>query len=87
MIPGPTTSPTWRRWEDIPRVCLHPRNLRWTLSLTLVVGTILFAINQLDVVLSGGANPRVWLKTGLTFLVPFLVSNCGILLGSRQRTH
>jgi hypothetical protein len=49
-------------------VCLYPHNLGWTLSLTLVVGSILFAINQLDVVLSGGATPRVWLKTGLTFL-------------------
>jgi len=40
----------------------------------LVVGTLLFAINQLDVVVSGLATGRVWLKAALTYVVPFLVS-------------
>jgi hypothetical protein len=78
------SSPTWRRWQDIPQVCLHPRNVRSTISAALVVGTVLFVINQLDVVLSGGGTPRVWLKAGLTYIVPFLVTNYGILLGTRQ---
>ena len=52
---------------------------------TLVVGTILFAINQLDVVLAGAATPSVWIKAALTFAVPFCVSNYGILVATHRR--
>ena len=46
----------------------------------MIVGTVLFAINQLDIVLRGVATPVVWLKIALTYLVPFCVSNLGILI-------
>ena len=61
------------------------RNLRKTITVALVVGTILFVINQLDVVLSGKATPVVWFKIGLTFLVPFCVSNYGVLVATKRR--
>ena len=77
-------SPTWRRWREIPAVCLHPPNLRSTLVAAAIVGTLLFAINQLDLVLSGHATPRLWLKAALTYVVPFFVSNYGILVGTRR---
>jgi hypothetical protein len=48
------------------------------------VGTILFTINQLDVVLDGGATAGVWLKVAVTYLVPFCVSNWGILVATRR---
>jgi hypothetical protein len=47
------------------------------------VGTILFAINQLDVVLAGRATWVTWLKAALTYLVPFFVANYGVLVASR----
>jgi hypothetical protein len=50
----------------------------------VVVGTVLFAINQLDVVVAGRATARVWVKAGLTHLVPFLVANYGLLVGARR---
>ncbi len=77
-------SPTWRRWQEIPAVCFHPRNLRSTLVAAAMVGTLLFLINQLDVVLSGGASARLWIKVALTYLVPFTVSNYGVLVGTRR---
>ncbi len=43
----------------------------------------LFAINQLDVVLSGEATAKTWLKAGLTYVVPFVVANYGLLIGAR----
>jgi hypothetical protein len=49
----------------------------------VIVGTILFPINQLDVVLAGRATWVTWLKAGLTYLVPFFVSNYGVLVASR----
>jgi hypothetical protein len=67
-------------------VVAHPPHLRRTVTIALVVGTVLFAINQLDVVLRGDATGSVWLKVALTYLVPFCVSNLGILIASRRPT-
>lgn len=61
--------------------CAERRHLRRTVPLALVVGTILTAINQLDVILAGDATTATWLKSGLNFVVPFVVSNLGLLSG------
>jgi hypothetical protein len=63
---------------------LHRPHLRKTIKIALIVGTVLFLINQLDVVLSGRAGPLVWAKVALTYCVPFVVSNVGILIGTRR---
>lgn len=75
----------WRGWREALRVVLWPLHLKRTVVTALLVGTVLFAINQLNVVLDGHANAGVWLKTGVTYLVPFAVSNVGILIGTRRR--
>jgi len=49
----------------------------------LVVGTILVAINQSDVVLSGHLTALVVAKIGLTYLVPFSVSTYSALTANR----
>ncbi len=54
-------------------------NLARTVRIALVVGTVLFLINQADVVLQGDATTATWVKAGITFVVPFVVSNLGIL--------
>jgi hypothetical protein len=66
-------------------VVVWPANLKRTLVTALVVGTVLFAINQLNVVLAGHATPVVWIKTGVTYLVPFVVANVGILIATHRR--
>jgi hypothetical protein len=48
------------------------------------IGTVLFCINQLDVVLRGEATAAVWVKSLVTYVVPFAVSNAGVLVGSRR---
>jgi hypothetical protein len=48
------------------------------------VGTILFCINQLDVVLRGEADAVVWIKVAVTYLVPFSVSCAGVLVDTRR---
>lgn len=75
----------WSHWREIPAVVLAPVHLRKTIGVAMVVGTVLFAINQLDVVLSGGATARVVAKIALTYLVPFCVSNYGLLIGRHVR--
>lgn len=49
----------------------------------LVVGVILFAINQLDVVLRGEVTPLVAAKIALTFAVPYAVSTYSALQVNR----
>ena len=74
---------TWDTWREIPAVVFDRRNLRKTVAVALVVGSILFGVNQLDVVLRGDATTTVWVKSALTYVVPFLVSNYGIIVASR----
>ncbi len=49
------------------------------------MGTILFAINQLDVVMGGDASMVTWAKVALTYVVPFVVSNLGIVFATQRR--
>ncbi len=79
----PADRPTWSTWPEGARVVLHPPHLRKTVTIALVVGTVLFCINQLDVVLRGDATTAVWIKSAVTYLVPFCVSNAGVLVASR----
>lgn len=65
------------------RIVLRREHLRRTLRIALVVGLILTAINQLDVILAGDATAGTWIKCGANFAVPFIVSNLGLLAGKR----
>ena len=82
------TLPASAGWVDPSgalRIVLLRANLRRTVGVALFVGIVLFCINQFDVVASGHATALVWLKVGLTFLVPFCVSNYGILVATHRR--
>ena len=74
----------WSGPGEAVAVVLHPPHLRRTLLTTAIVGTLLFCINQLDVVLAGEATTTVWVKSALTYVVPFAVSNVGILIATHR---
>jgi hypothetical protein len=63
--------------------CLQGHNLRRTVPIALVVGVILTLINQSGVLFAGGATTVTWVRCALNFVVPFLVSNAGLLSGRR----
>ncbi|MHB8718664.1 MAG: nitrate/nitrite transporter NrtS [Candidatus Dormibacteria bacterium] len=63
---------------------LSPGNLRATLAVAALVGTILLVVNQLDTVLEGHIGYGLLLKAVLTYIVPFLVSNYGVLAATRR---
>jgi hypothetical protein len=67
------------------RYCLERRHLRRTVRIALVVGVVLTAINELDVIARGDATASTWIKCGLNFIVPFVVSNLGLLAGRAPR--
>ncbi len=76
-------SPTWTTWREAATVVLYRPHLRSTVTIALIVGTVLFVINQLDVVVRGDATAVVWIKATVTYVVPFCVSNAGVLVASR----
>ena len=63
--------------------CLERANLRRTAAIALVVGCVLTLINEGDVIVEGRATALTGLKIGLNFVVPFIVSNLGVLAGTR----
>ncbi len=71
-------------WRGALAYCARREHLRRTLRIALVVGVVLTAINQLDVVIAGDATAGTWVKCGLNFVVPFVVSNLGLLSGRRS---
>jgi hypothetical protein len=68
-------------------ICFKREHLRRTVKIALAVGTILTLINQLDVILKGDATSLTWVKAGLNYCVPFVVSNLGLLAGKRAETE
>ena len=75
----------WCTWQDVGLIVLAPQHLKRTVSIALIVGTAFFAMNQVPVIVAGHASTVVWLKAGLTYLTPLLVSNFGVLSATRQR--
>jgi hypothetical protein len=79
------TTPTTRRtWREAAAIVLARRNLKRTLTIASIVGSVFFTMNQLGVILAGGAGTVVWLKAALTYLTPLVVSNLGVLSATRQ---
>ena len=62
---------------------LYPRVRDRAIRVALVVGVVLFAINQLDVVIRGDVTPLVVAKILLTFAVPYAVSTYSALQVNR----
>ena len=69
-------------WETTAP-CRQRANLGRTIRIALVVGCVLTVINQLDVILAGHATSLTAVKIGLNFVVPFIVSNLGVLAAER----
>jgi hypothetical protein len=59
--------------------CPQRRNLRRTVGIAIVVGVILTLINQGTVITAGHGTTATWVRCALNFIVPFLVSNAGLL--------
>jgi hypothetical protein len=61
----------------------YPELVRRSALIALVVGSVLVAINQGDVILAGRWDMALVWKVPLTYLVPFVVATWGALLNSR----
>jgi len=83
--PSAPAAPTWSTWREALQVVFHPPFLKRTLRIAVLVGCILFLINHFDEVLAGRVATSTWIKGLATFVVPFSVSNWGILTATRRR--
>ena len=63
--------------------CRRPAHLRRTTRIALVVGLLLTAVNQGSVIVGGHATTLTWVRCAANFLIPFVVSNLGLLGGRR----
>jgi hypothetical protein len=64
-------------------VCCQRAHLRRTIRIAAVVGVVLTAINEGDVLIEGKASTATAAKIAMNFLIPFIVSNLGLLAGGR----
>jgi hypothetical protein len=78
------TPPSWTTWRELCKVITRPSNLKRTLTIAFVVGTVFFFMNQFRLVLSGQATTVVWLKIAMTYLTPVCVSNFGIAAATHR---
>ena len=76
---------TWSTWGEVLGVVMAPANVKRSVTIALVIGTLFVAMNQLELILSGHATFVVWLKAGLTYLTPLCVSNLGMLSATYRR--
>ncbi len=67
--------------------CARPEHLRRTGRIALVVGVVLTLINQSGVLFGGHPTTITWVRCGLNFVVPFVVSNLGLLSGRPRPDH
>ena len=81
---GHGAHPEWSTWREALGVIGFRPHLAKTIRIALVVGTILFCITQLNLVLEHRAGAVVWLKGAVTLLVPFCVANVGIPIATRR---
>ena len=72
-----------RTWREAAAIVLARRNLKRTLTIASIVGSVFFTMNQLGVILAGDAGPVVWLKAAMTYLTPLVVANLGVLSATR----
>ncbi|MGI8729390.1 MAG: nitrate/nitrite transporter NrtS [Solirubrobacteraceae bacterium] len=83
--PSTVAPPSGRRERvrDACQFCSQRQNLRRTARIALIVGVVLTIINQSAVIAGGDATALTWVRCGLNFVVPFVVSNLGLLSGRR----
>lgn len=61
--------------------CATSQHLRRTVVIAIVVGTILTVVNQVDVIIAGNPTAFTAVKITMNYVVPFVVSNLGLLAG------
>lgn len=62
----------------------HSPLIRRSLIVAIIVGTLLTAINQGNILLAGEFPPSLYWKIPLTYAVPYCVATTGAMLNGRR---
>jgi len=77
---------TWSTGREIWHVLARPQHLRRAATVSVLVGTVFFVMNQLGALLAGGTTLMWWFKAALTYLTPLVVSSIGVLSATHRPT-
>jgi len=55
-------------------IACQPKVIRTAPRFALIVGPVLVAINHGDAIINASMHTETWLKSGLTMVVPYIVS-------------
>ena len=71
--------PPWSSRSEACRLVARGVTFPTCARVALVVGTILTVVNQGSVIVGGDATVATWVRVGVNYLVPFIVSSIGYL--------
>lgn len=74
---------TWSRPSQAVALFLRGRTAGTAAPVAAVVGTVLSAVNQGDVLLAGGGGVLTWVRVAVNYAVPFCVASIGFLAARR----
>jgi hypothetical protein len=74
----------WNKPVEAIGLFLRGHTVRTALPTALAVGTVLCAVNQGAILMSGQATTGTWVRMVINFLVPFIVASIGYL-GAHHR--
>jgi hypothetical protein len=77
--------PAWASPLEAIGLIARGYTARTALSVSVVVGTLLSAVNEGAIMLSGSVGVATWLRLATNYVVPFLVSSVGYLAPFRRR--
>lgn len=77
--------PPWTTRAEGCRLVMRGVTFPTCARVALVVGTILTVVNQGSVIVGGDATVATWLRVGVNYVVPFIVSSIGYLAPFRCR--
>ena len=87
MSQQPPKVPPWSTTTDAIRLVLRGVTFRTASRVSLIVGTLLSAVNQGSVILGGHATVTTAVRVAVNYFVPFIVASIGYLAPFRQKAN
>ena len=82
----PLGAPSWQTVPQALRLFVHGVTVRVAWRVAIVVGTVLSAVNQGNVIVDGHATTATWIRVAVNYAVPFCVASIGFLGACRDRS-
>lgn len=75
---------TWSSWREAIVLIVKGATFRTASKIAIIVGTLLTAVNQGAVIVTGDATLATWLRTVANYLIPYTVASLGYLAPFRN---